>query len=196
MTTEATEKWLRFLRDEKRDLPPGPWHTEPDRAEFEHVGLRCLVLRNRMLSWCGYAAVKRGHPLHGVRFCEPSKALVKLWEKRLGKPVPESPGMGLMLHMLSGRDEDDGIRPDVAFDVHGGVTFSHASDAFLGGRNLWWFGFDCGHCDDLSPAMIHPRFERIGIPGDLFADQTYRTMEFAMSETRKLAEQLASIGGN
>ena len=47
---------------------PGPWQTEPDRVEFRHAGLPCLLVRNRMGNWCGYAAVAPGHALYG-RHC-------------------------------------------------------------------------------------------------------------------------------
>jgi hypothetical protein len=46
----------------------GPWQTEPDRLDFTHAGLPCLALRNHHGSWCGYAAVPPGHPLHGRDF--------------------------------------------------------------------------------------------------------------------------------
>jgi hypothetical protein len=49
----------------------GPWQHEPDRVEFEHAGLPCLLLRNKLLgNWCGYAAVPPGHPLHGKGYEE------------------------------------------------------------------------------------------------------------------------------
>lgn len=48
-----------------RDIP-GPWKGEPDRVEFRHAGLPCLLKRNDdMGTWCGYAAVPPGHPAHG-----------------------------------------------------------------------------------------------------------------------------------
>jgi len=50
---------------DKQHWSDGPWKTEPDRVEFEHAGLPCLMLRNDMGAWCGYAAVPPGHPLHG-----------------------------------------------------------------------------------------------------------------------------------
>lgn len=47
----------------------GPWQTEPDRVEFEHAGLPCLLVRNpRSGNWCGYAAVPPGHPYHGMDY--------------------------------------------------------------------------------------------------------------------------------
>jgi hypothetical protein len=45
--------------------PAGPWDDEPDRVEFEHAGLPCLLNRGGGGAWCGYAAVPPGHPLHG-----------------------------------------------------------------------------------------------------------------------------------
>jgi hypothetical protein len=47
---------------------PGPWCDEPDRVEFEAHGLPCLLRRNDLGAWCGYAAVPPGHPLHGQRY--------------------------------------------------------------------------------------------------------------------------------
>lgn len=54
------------IRIDKSTWGPGPWQNEPDRVEFEHSGLPCLMLRHEMLGhWCGYAAVSPGHPLYG-----------------------------------------------------------------------------------------------------------------------------------
>lgn len=51
---------------DKSSWGPGPWQDEPDRIDFKHAGLPCLMLRHDMTgNWCGYAAVPPGHPLHG-----------------------------------------------------------------------------------------------------------------------------------
>lgn len=50
---------------DKTEFGPGPWQDEPDRVEFEHAGLPCLMKRSTSGVWCGYAAVPPGHPLHG-----------------------------------------------------------------------------------------------------------------------------------
>ena len=44
---------------------PGPWDSEPDRIDFRHADLPCLMLRNDSGGWCGYAGVPPGHPLYG-----------------------------------------------------------------------------------------------------------------------------------
>lgn len=46
-------------------FPPGPWETEPDRVDFSHCGLQCMVHRNGAGAWCGYVAVPRSHPAFG-----------------------------------------------------------------------------------------------------------------------------------
>jgi hypothetical protein len=48
---------------------PGPWQGEPDREEWRHDGVPCLVVRNvRQGHWCGYAGVPPGHPWHGLHY--------------------------------------------------------------------------------------------------------------------------------
>jgi hypothetical protein len=51
--------------------PAGPWDGEPDRVEFEHAGLPCLLNRSHLGAWCGYAAVSPGHALHGKSYEAP-----------------------------------------------------------------------------------------------------------------------------
>jgi len=43
----------------------GPWDGEPDRIDFTHAGLNCLMLRARSGHWCGYAGLPPTHKLHG-----------------------------------------------------------------------------------------------------------------------------------
>lgn len=42
--------------------PSGPWDSEPDRVQFAHAGLACLLVRNHMGAWCGYVGVPEEHP--------------------------------------------------------------------------------------------------------------------------------------
>jgi len=41
------------------------WLDQPDKDEFEHAGLKCLILRHEMGHLCGYVAVPKGHPCYG-----------------------------------------------------------------------------------------------------------------------------------
>ncbi len=50
------------------------WLTEPDHEDFHvQVGGKkvcCTIHRNQMKVWCGYVAVKPGHPLYGKSYDE------------------------------------------------------------------------------------------------------------------------------
>jgi len=49
---------------DKESWGPGPWQSEPDRKEWRHKGLPCLIVRNHLGALCGYVAVSPGHPWH------------------------------------------------------------------------------------------------------------------------------------
>lgn len=50
---------------DRSDWPAGPWDDEPeDRIEWRAYGLPCLMRRNHMGAWCGYAAVPPDHPYY------------------------------------------------------------------------------------------------------------------------------------
>src|SRR5262249_33432277 len=64
--------------------PAGPWDTEPDREDFEHVGLACLALRHPEYgNWCGYVGVSATHPLYGVGMTDATPALGDAYRARL-----------------------------------------------------------------------------------------------------------------
>ena len=51
---------------DKREWADGPWKQEPDRVEFAHAGLKCLVLRlHGPGNLNGYVGVKAGRPAYG-----------------------------------------------------------------------------------------------------------------------------------
>lgn len=54
-----------------KQLEDGPWSTEPDRFEWSHAGLNCLIVRNAFLfNWCGYVGVPRSHAAYGKDYHE------------------------------------------------------------------------------------------------------------------------------
>lgn len=61
----------------------------------------------------------------------------------------------------------------------------------LAGRpaKVWWFGFDCAHSGDHSPASAAFFCER-GLGRD---GEQYRTLDYVKSECASLARQLASV---
>ena len=90
-------------------------------------------------------------------------------------------------HPLYGEDYDT---PEIL--VHGGLTYADKCQGDLCHTpaegfpaDVWWFGFDCGHGRDIMPKML--LFAVVDLP-----DSVYRTQEYAMNETKKMADQLAA----
>jgi len=144
----------------------GEWDSEPDKIQFQDVatGLPCLVVRNQGGALCGYVGVIEGHPFFAV-------------------PYSTCP---------QGCDSYCDHSPEALLDVHGGITFAdfcspygpegergicHVPEAGEPDR-VYWFGFDCAHCDDVSPAYD---FSHVG---------HYKSVTYVQAECRRLAAQL------
>mgnify|MGYP001616638723 CR=1 FL=1 len=74
-------------------------------------------------------------------------------------------------------------------DVHGGLTYAGSCNESICHipeegmpDDVWWLGFDTGHYMDICPSI-----------NLTFGDGVYRDMEYMISETKKLAEQLAEV---
>jgi len=150
-------------RYDKSGWGDGPWLTEPDKIQWrdEATGLPCLIVRNDMGGLCGYVGVGPENKFYGVEYTEVD---------------------------------------DVA--VHGGLTFSGLCDV---GENeeqrcvtichtvekgesddVWWLGFDCGHCYDKLPGLAkYPGMRER--PMDVYRDVAYVT-----EQIENLAKQLAA----
>jgi hypothetical protein len=108
---------------DKSKWPRGPWDHEPDRIDFRHAGLPCLMLRHpRQGHWCGYAAVPVGHPLYGQKFQDGAVDTI---------------------------DAHAGINYSSACD---GECVCHVPEAGES-DDVWWFGFDCHNFRDLGPGV-------------------------------------------
>lgn len=158
------------------------WESEPDREEFIHVGLECVIVRIKHSGVLnGYVCVLPEHPLHGVGYGQVHPSLLALHQKRMGEPLGDNPSFALTMGVLAGDVE---ASPDTVLQVHGGITYA---DAKLNGsdkEDAWWFGFDTAHCDDFCPAMDADKLFNTGV---------YRDLEYVHRETESLAEQLKSI---
>lgn len=152
----------------------GPWQSEPDKIHWidPESDMDCLMVRHeRSGHWCGYVGVTEGHPL---------------FEK----------------------DYDEHYAMGIEIDVHGGLTFAEAcSESEDPGRGIchvplegrpdhvWWFGFDCHHGGDLSPAgRAQARF-RGESPPFFERDDVYRDRAYVEEEVRSLARQLRAVSG-
>lgn len=76
---------------------------------------------------------------------------------------------------------------DRSISVHGALTFSGTPQSPDGGLlSGHWFGFDCAHSDDLTPALAAI------FPG-VCSTGTYRTIDYVEEQCHSLAVQLQSV---
>ena len=112
-----------------------------DRWTDDATGYACKIGRSWGGIKVGYVAVPSEHPFHNKSY----EYKIPKTNEHMDMPVSDTTGpMELLLHAL---DEDTThIRISLASMVHGGITFADTmKDEDV---DLWWFGFDCGHCFD------------------------------------------------
>lgn len=85
---------------------------------------------------------------------------------------------------------------DTGIDAHGSLTYSGKCQkdgkichAPLKGEpdNIWWLGFDCAHCFDISPRLYYNK-KLIKASG-----ATYKNLSYVIEEVNSLASQLAEM---
>lgn len=67
------------------------------------------------------------------------------------------------------------------FDVHGGITYAE----FTEDKTKFVIGFDCAHLGDIAPMLV----KKMGI----YAEGTYRSIEYVQEEIFKLIKQLKEM---
>lgn len=148
-------EYKEYVTVDRTGWPEGQWQGEPDKVQWqdEETQLPCLAVRNpHSGAWCGYVGISKQHALYGVNY----------------QNAPN-------------------------FEVHGGLTFSNFCSPEESEESrichipspgepdhVWWFGFDCNHCDDFAP----------GYRMMSFRSGTYRTLSYVKAECRSLAKQL------
>lgn len=108
---------------DKTKWPRGEWIEEPDKAQWEHAGFPCLIVRNRMGNLCGYVGVPEGHPCFG-----------KDYESI---HVHVHGGLTFADYCHEGKEE-----PRICHIPEPGQP-----------EHVYWLGFDCGHFMDLIPCI-------------------------------------------
>lgn len=149
------------------------------------AGFRAVVRMGSMGFRCGYVAVPKGHPLHGVEYGAQCEALKSVEDEAIGKRgiIPA------ILAASTGAFQS----PDVVFDVHGGITYSGEDAGYpVPHDGLWWFGYDCGHCDD-APSDEYLAEMRAKFPNQSFMwsrDGVHRSLSYCEAECESLARQI------
>lgn len=193
---------IEYRTIDKSQWGEGPWQDEPDKIQWqdEETGLPCLIVRGHMGFLCGYVGVGPDHPGYGLNYDGDNRPKSKMEIDDDGQIVITKPPLTEPLR------ECLQIRE---VEVHGDLTYAAGCDGGLECRSIchvpaagepdhaWWFGFDCGHCDDRAPGMLadmkswrpaeeYEKYESL-CGGD------YRDIQYVTSECQKLAKQLKAM---
>lgn len=184
-----TREEIEAYKVDRTDWGPGPWDGEPDRLDFEHAGLPCLLRRGPVGAWCGYAGVPPGHPLHGVGYDE-APALEVHWGLTFAGGCE-----GTICHVPKPGEPDNvwWLGWDCA---HAGDYAPHIQAVL---RRLRSEGklrdasaFETITDAEASGERFGPARQQHHMPWPL-GPEVYRDLAFARAETERLAEQLAGL---
>lgn len=170
---------------DKSDWGVGPWDEEPDKVQWTDpaTGMPCLIVRNRMGALCGYVGVDRSHPWYGLKYDTGD------YDEASDKPNPGaevSVHGGLTFSSKCSPKGDDQTDEDAEANNICHVPEPGQSD------DIWWFGFDTAHCDDVVPKM-NATLKSLGAPMPRGFGETYRTVGYVTDEVTSMARQLKDV---
>ena len=99
----------------------GPWDDEPDKAQWIHKNLDCLIVRGPSGALCGYVGVPDTHPD---------------FEKDYNDVYVDCHG-GLTFASRCHTTDDESRH------------IYHTGE--VANKIVWWLGFDCSHLYDITP---------------------------------------------
>jgi thiol-disulfide isomerase/thioredoxin len=174
-------KTIEYRTQLPNEFPDGEWKNEYDKKQWldKRTGLPCLVVRSPVGALCGYVGVTKSHPFFEKNYDDVPNLPVH-WgltfsDKCCG--IPDN------LEEVS-----DYLRPKV--EEHGPYAFMVCHKVEDGeDENVWWFGFDCAHCDDVMPSMV-AMMQKSGREFGITRYGTYKNVRFVESSVQTLALSL------
>lgn len=166
-------------------------------SDFTYKGYRCVVIFTDFGHRCGYVGVPLGHPLYKKEFTDHLDILrSELDDKEFGK-------RGVLSLFSAVYDDDDRIKMDFYFNVHGSLTYSGDNDGtYPVESNLWWLGFDCAHYGDGKDLELVLKYwgenpmiqKRIEIEKEYgISDYPIRSKEYVEQECMSLVDQIIEL---
>lgn len=190
-----TQEW-HFT--DKAGWNAGPWVNEPDKRQWldEPSGLPCLIVRGPHGGLCGYVGVSTDHPFHGLSY----SATASIDKIVAGKLLNDRGVFDLYESDLIAGE----LRIEAIISCHGGLTYADGCQHSEHGichvvdpgepDDTWWFGFDCAHAGDFSPAYegLYSAAS-LGMPTGWGGVVEYRNVDYVTAECQSLASQLSMI---
>lgn len=201
-----TQEWKTV---DKSTWGNGPWQDEPDKRQWkdEATGLPCLIVRGPSGALCGYVGVAEGHSHFGKDY---DNAPVEVhggltFASKCADMSPAAYAKGLERVKTTAEEAKRHPKGDAAewlkeWAPHLGTyeawreQSEKANICHIPGPgepdHVWWFGFDCAHYQDTTPAS-DARSRTYG--GNYERDGVYRDVAYVTAECTSLAKQLAAL---
>lgn len=158
----------------------GPWDAEPDKIQWTtRAGYEALIVRNSGGALCGYVGVPRGHVAYERSWDSSDRYECGADGELDYDREKENPISGLVVH------------GGVNYAEHCQVDICHVPAPGMP-DDVWWLGFDCSHCFDISPAR-EARETKMGFSPIRFERSTYKDVAYVRAEVESLAEQLKAL---
>ncbi|UEM08002.1 hypothetical protein JL101_035725 (plasmid) [Skermanella rosea] len=154
---------------------------EGDALDFvdESTGYRCAMRRNQMKAWCGYVQVPPSHPWHGKSYNDQVPVPAEVLERPVS--MDELGVMNVFCASVISTPEEGLYAPALLVRCHGGLTYSGHPWWDKADQTSWWFGFDCNHAGDITPAY----------PQTWGEDDVYRDVAYVKSALAKACADLS-----
>lgn len=167
--------------------------------DYYKNGCHCIIVFTKNGVRNGYIGIPKSNKMYGVRYDEKSPLL-----RRKDNHPFNGNYMGLFSFLL---DEDNQtLNPSMYFSAHCGFTFSDYIDWDAGyneKKDLWYFGFDCGHAGDKSDYQKAYEYGLIGkksldyyLQLDTIPNEEHRTLEYVENCLNILADELSEFEVN
>lgn len=171
--------------------------------EKEYNGIKYVVLFTSNGHRCGYVGIDKDNVLYEKDYSDKLTILSK--EDVEGQEIGKR-GIIPLLMSFDDDEDDNSMRMDCYFDVHGGITYSGGglNSKYPIESNLWWIGFDCAHCDDGKDLDLAYQYELIPLEQKEAIQQienmyptygTIRTLEYVEQECKNLIDQICKLKG-
>ena len=154
------------------------WTTE--------AGLRAVVIADRHR--CGYVGVPKGSVLFGKGYNDEIDQI----SQEAADSVTIGDKSPLLIFTATCGTDGDRVRRslDLLIECHGGLTYAGGNGDYPVTSDLWWFGFDCAHCDD---APLNPSGFELELDGKYLTYGEIRSLDFCEAQCESISRQLVAL---
>jgi hypothetical protein len=168
--------------------------------DSEYRGYRYVVTFGSHAHRCGYVGITSDNPFYGKDYTDNIDILKRADVEN--KPVGKRGVITLLGMALS--EESEHICPVHYFDVHWSLTYSGGGEGskYPVESDLWWYGFDCGHCEDGSDysqafaygLISEQQYNSMAEIERLYpTNEPVRSTEYVEQECKNLIDQIISV---